>query len=93
MEERENLTALADACVGSGVGRNFLYSKLGKYISNAKVLCDVPMCSDKTALLFAIATGNNRHIETIDHSGDPNMLPINKMMNDARKDECISSQS
>eukprot|EP00957_Ditylum_brightwellii_P138460 10554139-Ditylum_brightwellii.AAC.1 len=36
MKERENLIALADVCVGSGVGRNFLYSKLGKYISNAK---------------------------------------------------------
>eukprot|EP00957_Ditylum_brightwellii_P061117 4637761-Ditylum_brightwellii.AAC.1 len=37
MEERESLIALADACIGSGVGRNFLYIKLGKYISNAKV--------------------------------------------------------
>jgi hypothetical protein len=37
VEKRENLIALADACVGSGIGRNFLYSKLGKYISNAKI--------------------------------------------------------
>eukprot|EP00957_Ditylum_brightwellii_P112654 8587321-Ditylum_brightwellii.AAC.1 len=36
MEEREILIALADGCVGSGIGRNFLNSKLGKYISNTK---------------------------------------------------------
>jgi hypothetical protein len=51
------------------------------------------MCSNKTTLLSTITSGNDRYIETIDHSGDPNMLPINKMMNDARKDECINSQS
>ena len=36
-EERENLIALAESCVGAGVGRNFLYSKLGKHLSNAKI--------------------------------------------------------
>eukprot|EP00957_Ditylum_brightwellii_P157554 11991935-Ditylum_brightwellii.AAC.1 len=56
MEKRENLIALADACVGYGVGRSFLYSKLGKYISKAKVLWDVPMCSNKTALISTITT-------------------------------------
>eukprot|EP00957_Ditylum_brightwellii_P209325 15361226-Ditylum_brightwellii.AAC.1 len=85
MEEREHLIALADACVGTGVGRHFLYSKLGKYILNAKVLWDVPMCSDKTALLSTITTSNGRHVEKIDHSGDPIILPINKMMTDAKK--------
>eukprot|EP00957_Ditylum_brightwellii_P124084 9458514-Ditylum_brightwellii.AAC.1 len=37
-KERENLITLADACVGKGVGGNFIYSKLGKYILNAKKL-------------------------------------------------------
>ena len=36
-EEKENLVALAQSCVGSGVGRNFFHSKLGHYISCAKV--------------------------------------------------------
>ena len=36
-QEKDNLVALADSCVGSGVGRNFLHSKLGRYVSRAKV--------------------------------------------------------
>ena len=36
-DEKNNLAALADSCVGSGVGRNFLHSKLGRYVSRAKV--------------------------------------------------------
>jgi len=36
-EKRHNLQALAEACVGSGVGRNFMHSKLGRHISRAKI--------------------------------------------------------
>ena len=36
-DERKNLIALADSCVGAGVGRNFLHSKLGKYVTRAKI--------------------------------------------------------
>ena len=35
--KRENLIALAESCVGSGAGRNFLYNKLGKHLLNAKI--------------------------------------------------------
>eukprot|EP00957_Ditylum_brightwellii_P163339 12437168-Ditylum_brightwellii.AAC.1 len=36
-EERDNLIALAESCVGSGAGRKKLYSNLGKHLSNANV--------------------------------------------------------
>ena len=36
-KEKANLLALAQSCVGAGVGRNFLHSKLGCYFSHAKV--------------------------------------------------------
>ena len=35
--EKANLVALAESCVGAGVGRNFIHSKLGRYITRAKV--------------------------------------------------------
>jgi hypothetical protein len=34
-------------------------------------------------LVSSITSGENRHEETIDHSGDPNMSPIKDMMYDA----------
>ena len=68
-EERENLMAMADGCLGAAVGRNFLHSKLGKYISSAKIAYiqnsskatfkdkDVP-CSDLDDLLNFLKNSN-----------------------------------
>jgi hypothetical protein len=36
-EEKRNLRALAEGCLGAGVGRKFLLSKLGRHISCAKI--------------------------------------------------------
>jgi hypothetical protein len=36
-EEKENLIHLANSCAWSGVGRNYIHSKLGKYVSRAKI--------------------------------------------------------
>eukprot|EP00978_Attheya_sp_CCMP212_P005074 scaffold11222_cov56-Attheya_sp.AAC.3 len=35
-EDNENLVHLAKSCAWSGVGRNYIHSKLGKYVSRAK---------------------------------------------------------
>jgi hypothetical protein len=37
-QEKETLIALADACVGAGVGQNYIHSKLGKYLSRSKIV-------------------------------------------------------
>jgi hypothetical protein len=36
-EEQENLRHLANSCAWSGVGRNYICSKLGKFVSRAKI--------------------------------------------------------
>ena len=44
-------------------------------------------------LVSSITSGENGHVETIDHSGDPNMLPIQDMMYDAQRQEDINPES
>ena len=58
------------------------FFKRSKEISY-QVLWDVPTSVEKTMSVSSITSGENRHEETIDHSGDPNMLPIQDMMYDA----------
>jgi hypothetical protein len=36
-KEKEILRSMADACIGAAVGRNYLFSKLGKYITKANI--------------------------------------------------------
>jgi hypothetical protein len=36
-KEKEILRSMADACIGAAVGRNYVFSKLGKYITKAQI--------------------------------------------------------
>eukprot|EP00957_Ditylum_brightwellii_P051036 3869987-Ditylum_brightwellii.AAC.1 len=58
-EEQEKIIALGDACVGSGARRNVLYNKLGKCISNAKVLWDVPTSPNEIVMVSSITSGED----------------------------------
>jgi hypothetical protein len=58
------------------------FFKSSKEISY-QLLWDVPTSVEKTMLVSSITSVENRHEETIDHSGDPNMLPIQDMIYDA----------
>ena len=35
--EKDILRSMSDACIGPGVGRNYIFSKLGKYITRAQI--------------------------------------------------------
>ena len=36
-QEKEILQSMADACIGAGIGRNYIFSKLGKFITKAQI--------------------------------------------------------
>jgi hypothetical protein len=38
-DEEEQLKSMTQACVGSAVGRNYIFSKLGKHIAKSQIVC------------------------------------------------------
>eukprot|EP00978_Attheya_sp_CCMP212_P014408 scaffold36669_cov47-Attheya_sp.AAC.2 len=60
-EEQENLRHLADSCAWSGVGRNYIFSKLGKFVTRAKI----PYLQDNTPSKLLEPRATNSDVDSL----------------------------